>query len=140
VLLVTGKATRFSPNQQLLHDYMSSLSENKENSHEGESNTKNDEGRSKHPRKEMPELDDSHKMVWVKDGDRMHPLVIEVGIDDGSNIEVRSGLEEGTVLVTSFELADGSEVAVTSHKDEDQKSPFVQERPKRKAGQGGGPR
>ncbi|MDE5419642.1 efflux RND transporter periplasmic adaptor subunit [Labilibaculum sp. DW002] len=140
VLLITGKATRFSPNQQLMHDYMSGLSENKEKSDLNESNTRNDESRPKPPRRDMEELDDSHKRIWVKDGDQMRPLIIEVGIDDGSNIEVISGLEEGNVLVTSFELADGSEAAVASHKDEEQKSPFVQERPKRKGGQGGGPR
>ena len=137
VLLITGKATRFSPNRQLMHAYMSGLSEKPLLN---ESNTRNDESRPTSPRKDMPELDDSHKMVWVKNGDQLHPLVIEVGIDDGSNFEVISGLEEGSVLVTSFELADGSEAAVTSHEDDEQKSPFVQERPKRKGGQGGGPR
>ncbi|WP_162845379.1 efflux RND transporter periplasmic adaptor subunit [Labilibaculum antarcticum] len=140
VLLIAGKATRFSPNQQLLDDYMSSLSENQEKPLLNESNTRNDESRPKPPKRDMQELDDSHKRVWIKNGNEIHPQVIEVGIDDYSNIEVISGLEEGSVLVTSFELADGSEIAVASQKDEEQKSPFVQERPKHKAGQGGGPR
>lgn len=140
VLLIPGKATRFSPNQALLDDYMNRLSENHEKPLLRESGTMNDEGRPKPPRRDMPELDDSHKMVWVKDGDQLHPLVIEVGIDDGSHIEVMSGLEEGNVLVTSFELATGSEISVEDESDEEQKSPFVQERPQRKAGQGGPPR
>ena len=140
VLLITGKATRFSPNRQLLNDYMSGLSENQEKSLLSESNTRNDENRPMSSRKDRKELDDSHKRVWIKNGDHMHPLIIEVGIDDGSNIEVMSGLEAGSVLVTSFELADGSEMTVVSKKDDEQKSPFVQERPKRNAGQGGRPR
>lgn len=139
VLLITAKATRFSPDRQLLNDYMTSLSENQEKAQVSESNAKNDAGRSASPRKDRKELDDSHKRVWVKDGDRMHPLVIEVGIDDGSNIEVISGLKEGTVVLTSFELAKDSEVSLSSKKDDEEKSPFVQERPKRGAG-GGRPR
>ncbi|MGZ2372038.1 efflux RND transporter periplasmic adaptor subunit [Ancylomarina sp. YFZ004] len=139
VLLITAKAARFSPDRQLLNDYMTSLSGNQEKAQVSESNAKNDEGRSKRSRKDKTELDDSHKRVWVKDGDRMHPLVIEVGIDDGSNIEVISGLKEGTVVLTSFELAKNSEVSLSSKKDDEEKSPFVQERPKRGGG-GGGPR
>ena len=139
VLIITGKATRFMPNRQLLDDYMRSLTENQEKPLKNDSNTGNDESRPTPPQKVMQELDDSHKMVWVKNGDQMRPLVIEVGIDDGSNIEVISGLEEGYVLITSFELSDGSEITAASQKDEEQKSPFIQERPARKAGGGGPP-
>lgn len=139
-LVITGKAARFMPNRQLLDDYMRSLTENQEKPLKNDSNTMNDESRPKRPQREIKELDDSHKMVWVKNDNQIRPLVIEVGIDDGSNIEVISGLEEGYVLITSFELSDGSEITVASKKDEEQKSPFVQERPKRKAGQGGPPR
>lgn len=138
-LVITGKATRFMPNRQLLDDYMRSLTENQEKPLKNDSNTMNDESRPKRPQKEIKELDDSHKMVWVKNDNQIRPLVIEVGIDDGSNIEVISGLEEGYVLITSFELSDGSEITAASQKNEDQKSPFIQERPARKAGGGGPP-
>ena len=67
-------------------------------------------------------------MVWVKNGEYIHPTIIEVGIDDGSNIEVISGLEEGSLLVTSFELISHSIFTKSNSENNEQVSPFVQER------------
>jgi HlyD family secretion protein len=136
VLLIAAKAARFSPNRQLLDDYMSSLSDQQQKPPSSEPMAMNDESRPKPPQRPMPELDDSHKMVWVKNGDHMHPVVIDVGIDDGSNIEVISGLEEGEIVVTSFEFTSSSVDDDATQKDDEQKSPFVQER---SGGKGGGP-
>jgi len=134
VLLVAAKATRFTPNQQLLDEYRRSLSLEQQKLPLSEPNTLNDESRPRPPHRGMKELDDSHKMVWVKNADDIHPVVIEVGIDDGSNIEVISGLEEGNTLVTSLELVSSSSISAVNVKNDEQKSPFVQERPGRKGG------
>lgn len=109
VLIVPAKAVRFTPGQEISAKY----------------------------KIQKEELDDTHKMVWVKEGDYIRPLVIEVGIDDGSYIEVISGLEEGNMLVTSFELTSNSSITGSDQDADEQKSPFIQEgqgRPK-----GGGP-
>jgi len=134
VLLIGTKAIRFSPNRQLLDNYMRGLSEEKQRPESNE--TMNDENRPKPPQIRNEELDNTHKIVWVKNGERMHPVVIEVGVNDGSNIEVISGLEEGNILVTSFEFTGGAVVDNAGKSDDEQKSPFVQDRPKRKGGQG----
>jgi len=137
VLVVTKEATSFTPNQQLLNDYMNSLSENETKS-ETDMPVKIVDRKPSSPPSTKPELDETHKLVWVKEGARIRPVVIEVGIDDGSNIEVKSGLKEGSIVVTSFELADKSSLSTTQNKADEEKSPFVQENPQ-KSGGGGGP-
>lgn len=137
VLLVAGKATRFNPNRQLLDNYMSSLSNEQEKPAINNSSAAKSQNKPKPPHLAMQELDDLHKIVWIKNGDIIHPVVIEVGIDDGSTIEVVSELEEGNVIVTSFELSNGSVNNNISTKNDEQNNPFVQERSGRKGG--GGP-
>lgn len=126
VLLVAAKATRFTPDQQFLEGKRKKVAEHKRP--QGEPEEGNIENRPMPPQKAMQELGDSQKMVWVKNGDDLHPMVIETGVDDGSNIEVISGLSEGDTLVTSMSLSSGSEMKAASSHNEDQKSPFVQER------------
>lgn len=133
VLLLAEKATRFTPNMQLLEDYMSQISS------DGQVNRPHnmiDENKPEQDPKRMQELDDSHKMVWVKEGKIMHPVVIEVGIYDGSNLEIISGLEEGSLIVTSFEIGNSSKLVKLSSNEDEQKSPFIQKGAGRK---GGGP-
>jgi len=139
VLLIAAKATRFSPNQQLLGDYMSALSDEQQKPPLRDSLATNDNSRPKPPQRGMQKLDHSHKVVWIKDGDRIRPIVIETGIDDGSNIEVISGLEEGSLLITSFEFTNNSELEKSTTKNDEQKSPFIQEG-KKGPGGGGPPR
>ena len=136
VMIVKEKATSFTPDQQLLNDYMSRLAENKTKS-QTERPNKADGRKPSSPPREKPELDDTHKLVWIMEDALIRPVVIEVGINDGSNIEVLSGLEEGNLVVTSFELTENSTLPSKNNKDEEQKSPFVQERSKKSGG--GGP-
>ncbi len=135
VLLLAAKATRFIPDRQLLESYMDQFpvdeQANRPKTGVGE--------RPGSPQGRHGKLDDSHKMIWVKEGDLMRPVVIEVGINDGSNLEVISGLDEGNLVVTSFEIGEDSKEVKSSSNDDEQKSPFVQERPARKGG-GGPPR
>ncbi len=138
VLLVAQKATRFTPDKQSLDEYMRQLSiDQTETPSDTPDETRGDNMRGPHP-ETMQELDDSHKMVWIKNGDVIRSIVIEVGIDDGSNIQVISGLEEGSTVVTSFENTSISELAELSRENDEQKSPFVQEG-RRSSGNGGGP-
>ena len=101
-----------------------------------ETNSKDNANRPEPPRKDRPELDDDHKIVWVKNDNNIQPTVIEVGITDGLNVEVVSGLQEGSVIVTSLELVNSSGNDVSNSKNDEGKSPFVQEGQK---GPGGGP-
>lgn len=137
VLIVKEKATSFTPDQQLLNDYMSSLSENETKSQTDRPYKDGERKLASQPR-EKPELDDTHKLVWVKEDALIRPVVIEVGVDDGSNIEIIAGLEEGSIVVTSFELTEKSKLSSKQNKDNEKKSPFVQESAQRPGG-GGGP-
>jgi len=137
VLIVKEKAISFRPDPQLLNDYMSGLAEKEANAQTDLSN-KSGDSKLVSPPREKSELDDMHKLVWVKEDALIRPVVIEVGISDGSNIEVISGLEEGSIVVTSFALAESSTYSFKQDKDEEQKSPFVQESAQRPGG-GGGP-
>ena len=60
------------------------------------------------------------------------PIMVEIGMTDGTNLEILSGLNEGDEIVTSMEIGNSSSVE-NANDEETQKSPFVQERP------GGGP-
>jgi HlyD family secretion protein len=137
VLIVKEKATSFTPDRQLLHEYMRGLAENETESQTDQPNKDGDTKPATQPR-EKPALDDAHKLVWVKEDALIHPVLIEIGISDGSDIAVISGLEEGATIVTSFELSENSKRSSKQNKNDEQKSPFVQERPKRQ-GSGGGP-
>jgi len=117
---------------------MNSLSEN---GTIAKTNRPNDKDSDRNPATqpgEEPVLDDTHKLVWIKEGALIHPVVIEVGINDGINTEIISGLEEGSIVVTSFELTEKSRLSSKQNKDDEQKSPFVQESTQRPGG-GGGP-
>ncbi|MDA3837720.1 MAG: efflux RND transporter periplasmic adaptor subunit [Candidatus Delongbacteria bacterium] len=136
VLLISEKATSFTPERHIMDAYMSSLNEKFERSEKD--NSDDTKQRSERPLENMQELDDSHKVVWIKDGDQIRPSVIETGIGDGANIEVVSGLEEGSLLITSMESGSNSEIAEGNSGDDEQKSPFVQEGQSRGAGRGRG--
>lgn len=138
VLVVKEKATRFMPDQQLLHAYMSHLSENEAKAKTDSLDNKDGNRKPAPSPEEKPELDETHKLVWIKNDTQIRPIVIEIGIDDGSYIEVISGLEEGANIVTSFELTQNSGIPSKDHSDNEQKSPFVQEGQKAPGG-GGGP-
>lgn len=138
ILIVSSQATSFTPDQDLLRMYMVSLMKKQDST-----NTRNDDNKTNTPQapsKDGKDLDDSHKLVWVKNGDNIHPTIIEIGIEDGSNIEVVSGLEENREVLTSFTYTNTSSVKKSSNGSDGQKSPFVQSGQRGPGGGGGGPR
>ena len=57
----------------------------------------------------LPEGFKMPTMVWVKDDKGIHPVPVELGSNDGDNAEVKSGLEEGTEVVTKMTIASAKE-------------------------------
>jgi hypothetical protein len=57
----------------------------------------------------LPEGFKMPTMVWVKDDKGIHPVPVELGSNDGDNTEVKSGLEEGTEVVTKMTIASAKE-------------------------------
>ena len=58
---------------------------------------------------------DSDPTVWVVDGSVAHPRTVQLGLSDGSYVEILSGVAPGDlcVIVGSQLLDDGSRVRVT---------------------------
>jgi HlyD family secretion protein len=133
VLVMAGKAVRFEPDREMLNNLMGSMPEGQRPGPPQGAGESEQKQQGSAPGMEQ---DDSKKMVWVKDGDGIKPIQVEIGINDGSNIEIITGLKEGDLVVTSMEIATK---ANTKDSDDDEKtsSPFVQEGQK---GKGGPPR
>ena len=139
-LLLAGKAIRFQPDQGLMKEYMSSLPEDQRPSpppqeKQGMQNSGGQQQATIGP-PAGAEMDESHQIVWVKDGNSMKPVAVETGINDGSHIEVLAGLSAGDLVVTSMEKVSGKKTEKKDQEDEEKSSPFVQVR----GGKGGPPR
>lgn len=140
VLLLPGKAIRFQPDREMLGNYMNSLPEDQRPSppSQGKQHMQNSGDKQERPSGPPPgeETEENLQMVWVKEGNSIRPVHVETGINDGSNVEILAGLSEGDLVVTAMEEITGKKIKEDSDKDEQQSSPFVQER----GGKGGPPR
>lgn len=65
-------------------------------------------------------------MVWVKTGETIHPVRVELGANDGNITEIKSGLKEGDLVVTGMKLESGSAKKKSSAAAT---SPFMPRRP-----------
>jgi HlyD family secretion protein len=76
-------------------------------------------------KKEAPKSDKKFECVFVKVGDKAKIRVIKTGIQDDANIEVKSGLKKGDVVITgpystvSKDLNSGDMVFVKSENDKE---------------------
>lgn len=130
VLVISGKAIRFTPDKEIMMNYFNTLPEDERPQRKmgpkpDDKEDVNDEGKSK-------ESSENMKIVWIKNGDIIKPTMIETGMTDGTNLEILSGLNEGDEIVTSMVIGNNA-IDSSEKNDETQKSPFIQERP------GGGP-
>ncbi len=63
------------------------------------------------------------KMVWVKDTKAgLRPVPVEVGIENGSNVEILSGLNEGDEVIIAMNT--GEQKPVTTRRNEGPRGPF----------------
>ena len=63
--------------------------------------------------------------VWVKEGDRIHPVHVEPGYNNGTTAEVKSGLKEGDLVVTNMTAVTGK----VKKEESAASSPFMPKRP-----------
>lgn len=151
-VVLEAKALRFTPDREMIQDYIKSLPEEmqiqlgrpkKDMGRAQEAGMQQTNGdriqRAGGARQGRPMLNESKKRIWVKEGDAIRPVIIEIGIDDGTNVEVISGLNTGDEAITSMTLSTPGSSNADKAVNDKQKSPFVQERPGRKGG-GGAPR
>ena len=67
--------------------------------------------------------------VWLEDSKGLHPVKVETGLTDETNIEIKSGLKQGDKVVVSSEV---STVAVRGAESKTSSSPFMPKPPGRK--------
>lgn len=132
VLVVPGKALRFEPEQEMMEAYMKSVPGGNDVEMGRPERGEGEDGE-RGPRPEGMEQGERPTMLWIKDGDHIRPVPVTLGLNDGTTVQILSGVEENTLVVTSMELATEEDKEDDSS---DGKSPFVQEGGKRG---GGGP-
>jgi HlyD family secretion protein len=115
VLIVSSKALHFTPDTIALNEYM-------------KKNMKGQKPDSAQPKKMF---DPMARMVWLKNGEMIHPVPVKIGIDDDLNAQVIEGLNEGDEVVTSMNSSSGLS-AVPGQSG----SPFMPKPPARRTGSG----
>lgn len=111
ILVVPGKAIRFTPEPEALNNYLKSLPAGK--SFEGT-----------HPNGGNMPQDAKRTFVWIKNGDRIGKHEIQTGDNDGINYELISGVNEGDELILSMTAQSAS-----TETKKAAKSPFMPQRP-----------
>ena len=106
-LTVPGKALRFSPDAQLLSAYINTLSDSEKTEIPVPGSTENQEGGSQ---------------VWVKENNLVHSVAVTIGLDNGSLVEIKSGIQEGDEVILSMSQTTS---APDGTKSETAKSPFM---------------
>ncbi|MFN8256332.1 MAG: efflux RND transporter periplasmic adaptor subunit [Bacteroidales bacterium] len=84
VLVIPSKAIHFNPDMALLQKYLEKIPGPKEGTT---------------PQGPPAKMDSTAVMVWVKNGNDIHPIPVKTGIDDDLNVEIQSGLSEGEEVV-----------------------------------------
>ena len=108
VLVIPSKALRFKPDMAVIADYekLNGLKSEFQNETPQKINIK-------------PNIPQTKRKVWVKNGKSIHPVDIEIGINDDANVQIISGLKEGDDIIFSMSAAK------TETKEAAAKSPFM---------------
>ena len=114
ILVVTGKAMRFSPDLKVVTEYNEFVSEN--------SPVQNDNAVVTPPAN-MAEKDSSYNYVWVKKGALIEKQKIKTGETDEINYQLLSGLKEGDEVIVSLQKQTGIKAKTKAQ------SPFMPKRP-----------
>jgi HlyD family secretion protein len=134
VLIVPGKALRFTPDATWLAEYMKNNPFPKrqgagvEGGQGGQGGTELQRGQEGQA-SQSGQAERSGKkpvVVWVKSGDKIHRARLVTGAVDGSNAEVKWGLKEGDEVILSMSLPGKGAAASTAAPAT---SPFMPQRP-----------
>ncbi len=116
VLVLPSKAMRFSPDVALMKKAPKPSKKPEGMPDKGQMN----ENMPANANKE-PQQDDTKKMIWLQEGEDMHPQRVKVGKNNGTEYEVIEGLKEGDKVVVSMK-----EVSVQEKKQEtNTNNPFM---------------
>jgi HlyD family secretion protein len=91
-LVLSGKALRFTPDTEYLTKMMAKSFGNANSMPAGMP-----------PTGSMPGTEEGAKTVWVKDEKSgIRPVPVTIGIENGSNVEILSGLKDGDEVIISM--------------------------------------
>ncbi|MDP4222836.1 MAG: efflux RND transporter periplasmic adaptor subunit [Bacteroidota bacterium] len=128
VLIVPGRALRFTPDAAFLSEYFKNnppvrgqRSGEQQRQRTPETVGQNNPG-SFQPVGQSAKRPD---VVWLKSGDSIHRIRVVTGAIDATNAEIKSGLKEGDVVILSMTLANSSSASATTTT----RSPFMPQRP-----------
>jgi HlyD family secretion protein len=136
-LILSGKAVRFTPSAAYLQKMMAAFQKNKAKRAQTVSSEQGQQVAGQTPANATAgqglqqvsrmsgsgTLPANEKRVWVKnDKGGIRPVIITTGIDNGTNVEVLSGLKEGEEVVIS--MTDGSANASTATSASVRRGPF----------------
>ncbi len=113
VLVVPGKALRFTPDNAYMSAYMKNNPVGRNQVNTGQFQVSSQPG--KRP-----------VVVWVKSGDLIHRTHVLIGAVDGTNTEIKSGLKDRDEVILSMSLAGKSGAKTTTTTTT--QSPFMPQR------------
>jgi HlyD family secretion protein len=134
VLVVPGKALRFTPDADFMAEYMKA---NFPNRGRGASGQQRQRATGTQPPQDAAMfgtgVQSSNRPVvaWIKSGDTIHRTRVTIGAADAVNTEIKSGLKEGDQVILSMTPAGSSSASLTSSTNTTT-SPFMPRRPSRK--------
>ncbi|GET25165.1 efflux RND transporter periplasmic adaptor subunit [Prolixibacter sp. NT017] len=126
-LKVPVQALLFKPDPKLMQAYMSQLPEN-DRPRKAAMAIEPNKGKTLSPSGEkQDENGQKEQHVWVKDGVMLHPVTVKTGINDGTDVQILSGLKKGEKVVLSM-----SEKKLADNSSEEARSPFMPTPPGRR--------
>src|SRR5450759_1697125 len=135
VLVISGKALRFTPDAAYLTEYMKNNPTVRSQGRTGADTTANNVRQRSTGEAGQVNADQYRAgtqpgkktvVVWVKTGDKIHRVRVVTGAVDGTNAEIKSGLKEGDEVILSMSLAGKSGTPTATATTT---SPFMPQRP-----------
>jgi HlyD family secretion protein len=150
VLVVPGRAMRFTPDAAFLAEYMKANFPNRARGASGQQGQRpqgaqggqggygsqggqgmqSSEGAEMFGSAGVPSMK-RPVVVWVKSGDSIHRTRVTVGAADATNTEITSGLKEGDQVILSMTPMNKSNTSTTNSTNTTT-SPFMPQRPRRR--------
>jgi HlyD family secretion protein len=129
VLIIPGRAMRFTPDANFLAEYFKKNFPGRRQGPQGQERQRTTIAGTDRSVNPFQNTQSSKRpvAVWVKSAELVHRVPVTTGATDASNIEIKSGLKEGDVVILSMTRS-GTSAAVTATPAT---SPFMPQRGRR---------
>jgi HlyD family secretion protein len=111
-LTIPGKALRFTPDPAILASFLSTHPASGTGNAQAQPVVAGNSDKGKtaigNPESGQPTGEKTPASVWIKTGEQIHPVAVETGLDNGSLVEIKSGLQEGDEVILSMTQTGGT--------------------------------